>query len=115
MKTEQLYLSAGERLELNRRRDGLSQAEAADLFGVSVARFRKWEHGTGRAQPLVNVGPALTDGEWCWLMRRRAGRSLKEVSEETGLGIQWIHRVERGERGDPAALVRWWQHTIGAI
>lgn len=55
-------LSIGERIQMHRRRRGLSQDEAAGLAGVSVSLWRKWEQGTravGRMSQLISIAKAL--------------------------------------------------------
>lgn len=112
MKIDQLPLTSGESLEISRRRAGLSQVVAAGLFGVSPGRYRQWEHDVRGSRAAVRPSQELTVGEWCWLMRRRAKLRLREVSELTGLGVQWVHRTEQDETKNPGTLVEWWFSRI---
>lgn len=55
-------LSIGERIQLHRRRRGLTQDEAAGLAGVSVSLWRKWETGArhvDRFSCLIRIAQAL--------------------------------------------------------
>ena len=112
---QQPTLTSGEALELRRRRDDMTQAEAAGLLGVSIGRLRKWEHDIARGAPRVRLSD-LGLSEWCWLMRRRAGLRLVDVSAEIGLAAKWIHRAERGELLDVQieALAWFWRQRGAA-
>ncbi|MEY4534867.1 MAG: hypothetical protein RLZZ246_1185 [Planctomycetota bacterium] len=103
-------LTPGERFELQRRRADMTQAEFAALLGVALNRVRRWEAGLSRrGLPDVHVGQ-LKAWEWCWLQRRRSGRTLADLSQVLGLSIQWIHRAERGELipAESSVLVDYW-------
>ena len=104
-----LDTTRGEALLVVRLRNGLTQAEAAELLGTPVSRLAKWE------KDLVDDGPRATveylePHECCMLLRRRAGLTLAQLGDPLGLSPSWISRAERG-REDCAALVEWWyQH-----
>ena len=104
MKT--LALTTGERTRLNRRRAKMQVAEAAALCGVSLQTLRRWEtDDTGSGDET------LQPHEWCLVRRERAGFTLKQLSEMTGLGTSWINRAERGllKPEQVGALVQFWE------
>lgn len=109
-------LTPGEALELSRRRARLTQTQLADSMGVSPDRVRRWERdGCRLGVPVPKVGP-LSIYEVCWLVRRRRGVTLRELSAETRLSVTWLHRAEHGEiPADRAgALPAYWR-SKGAI
>lgn len=104
-------LSPGERLELHRRRLGVTQQQYAGLVGVTVHRVRLWERDLRRVDQPNMAGLDLELHEWCWLRRRRAGWTLEDLSARLGLAVSWLHRAERGELGAGriGALVDFWR------
>lgn len=104
-------VSGPEALEISRRRAGLSQAEAAELAGVSLYRYKKWEAGEDLEAPYPAVEP-LEPFEWCRLQRRRRAWSIDELAAESGFAPKWIHRVERGEARSARPLEEWWRNRI---
>ena len=108
-------MTPGEHLELRRRRDDCTQAEAAGLLGVPVYRFRQWEADQQEGAPRLDAGD-MALFEWCWLMRRRSGLRLRDVGERLGLSPKWIHRAERGAITDLqlTALAQFWQQRGAA-
>lgn len=97
----------GERLIIERRRAGLTQAEAAGLYGLHPNGYRKREKSTKGSRSRMRLTPA----EWCFLMRRRAGWTLEDTANASGLTIKWIHYAEQGER-DIEPLVTFWNEQI---
>jgi len=95
----------GEALREARERKRLGLRRLAALAGVSPAYLSRLEHGTRR--PTVDVAdrlsaaladaPMYVDANWRTL-RQRAGRSLRDVSRDTGINVSVLSRVERGER-----------------
>lgn len=107
-----LGLTPGERLELVRRREHYSQADAAKLYGVTLNRYREWEAGRSRREiPHLRV-EWLGLNEWCWLQRQRAGMRLQDLADESGLHVAWLHKVEmHGHTNDALAqLVAYWEN-----
>ena len=105
-------LTLGERLIVGRRRKDLSQTDAATRCRVSLFRFRKWEDDVeepkASALTKLPVSGALKPGERCFLMRRRAGLSLKQVSTKTGITVNALSQIETGKH-DAAELLRFWK------
>ena len=105
-------LSPGERLEVWRRRNGLTQLEAAARCGLSHNAYKRFERGEapGMPEPLAISLGRLSAGEQCRILRRREGLTLEEVQELSGFHRKWVHRIETGQRNPAttAALVGFW-------
>lgn len=87
----------GERLLLARRRAGQNQAEAADALGVSIDTYREWETDVReKEQPHKQLGE-LKPHEICFLMRRRAGKTQRQIAVEMNCTRLWIIQMEAGE------------------
>lgn len=95
MKLEQL--TEGEILLVWRKRHALNQHEAARQYGVSVGSYAKMERDivsfTPRKSPLL----LLDDHERCMILRRRLGKTQKEVARDMGLSRLWVHKMETGQ------------------
>lgn len=87
-------LMAGERLLIDRRRRGETQAQAARRYFVSRARYGMWERGDEHPQP-PRVG-RLASHERCFLYRRRVGETQLEVAEALGTCRWTINQMEHG-------------------
>ena len=114
----EVELSRAEVLRVERRRADLTQAGAAALVGVTVARYKDWECGRVFPDPArAAPGPAqravgLSWPEWCFVQRRRAGLRLVDVGAAMGLSKKWVHRAEVGDLEDVEALVAWWRQRL---
>lgn len=95
-----------EKLRLQRRREGVSQKEAAEQYQVSLPTYRQWEQ-TGEGAPQVKLG-ALKKHEKCWLARVQAGVSQQAMAETIGCCRWWITRMEQGLE-DCARLAAHWE------
>jgi len=91
-------LTYGERLFLNRRRSGLTQAAEAKRRGVSLYRYAKWEldadTGGSTKIPLIN---RLFPHEECIVHRRRCGMTAEQVASKMGCCTFWVRRMEKGQ------------------
>lgn len=97
-----------ERLLINRRRLGLTQAEAARMHGVPVSRYNKWEKGhLEDGCPDQQVG-VLRPHEACLLARRRSGLTQERVSQDMDVCRWWVNNMERG-LVPCDSLVAYWQ------
>lgn len=88
-----------------RRRESLSQAAAADEYGVTLYRYRLWE--LDKCDPPVAAIGSLADHERCFLLRRRKGWSLGEVADDLGCSSWWLTQMERGKVA-ASVLVDYW-------
>lgn len=91
-------LTTGERLRIARRRDGLTQAEAALAYGMPIRAYKRAEadeyHEWALTCPPIGK---LELHEECFLLRRRQGLTLRELSRMIGLSIWWICQIEQGK------------------
>lgn len=86
----------GESLVLWRRRKGLNQIQAAEEFEAHPDRYREWEADKRvDDQPRKHLGQ-LKIHEICFLLRRRAGKTQREVAEAIGLTRLWVIKMEEG-------------------
>jgi transcriptional regulator with XRE-family HTH domain len=101
-----LQLAKGELTRLNRRRAKFKASEAAALCGISSQTLRRWE-----TDDAPGMAVELQTHEWCLVRRERAGFTLGQLSEMTGLGTSWINRAERGmlKPEQVGALVQFWE------
>ena len=77
--------------------------------GLNFAAIRKQlgdAPGNGEANGALSGGPAEAPGERLRRLRIKAHKTLKEVSEATGLSISFISALERGGSGASVASLR---------
>jgi hypothetical protein len=87
----------GESLLLHRRRKGLNQIEAAKEYDVPVDKYRDWEADRRLDdQPRRHLGE-LKPHEVCFLLRRRAGKTQREVAAALGCTRLWVIQMEDGK------------------
>lgn len=98
-------LSSAERLLVWRRREGLTQRQAARRLSVSQYRLRAWELGAGEP-PRVSLGRLLPH-ESCFLLRRRSGTSLEELARQLGVTPWWLCQMEGGSAPVDRLLRHW--------
>jgi len=84
-----------ESLILYRRRQKFNQVRAAAKFGVTYDAYRDWEKPGSRLGLRQQLG-ALKPHEVCYLKRRRAGKTQKEIAREVGTSRLWVIRMEAG-------------------
>jgi transcriptional regulator with XRE-family HTH domain len=118
--SHKVNLSLGERLALWRRRRNITKADTAVLLDVPEVKITQWENGQpmadtfrrsaspGLGRMLEQEIHALSPGEWCWLCRRRAGMTLKDVAHTTGMSLSSIQAIERSRSPRFQPLVDWW-------
>lgn len=96
-----LRTTSGERFELHRRRQGWTQQEAARAYGVSVNTVRRFERGERIPDvfPSVNLGH-IAPGEWCHVVRRRLGLTVREVAGMLDTSVAWVTRTENHDNAD---------------
>lgn len=103
-------LTEGERLLIERRRKEENQSQAAKRYGVRFDTYSWWERDL-RSQdvPHAEVGK-LTRGETCYILRRRAGLTRKQVAEGIGVSSFWITQMEK-EKTKSNRLGKYWDVT----
>lgn len=104
-------LSRGEKLLLERRREGLTQPEAAKKRKVSTSLYRLWESDkeTEEAAPSVALG-AVEVSEACFIARRRSGKTVAQVARALRVCRFWLYKMERGE-APTEQLAEYWALT----
>lgn len=100
-------LTPAERLLLYRRRNHLTQDQAAEDWAVNPWTYRMWEGGH-RTDDIPSPGlGALRDHEVCLIRRRRAGWTRDAVASMVGISNSWLTQMERG-RIPCQPLVEFW-------
>ena len=91
-------LTRGERLYIWRRRENMSQAQAAEIWGVARNEYRSWENDEAESPAGVcpNLG-VLETFESCVILRRRNNASVSDTAEAIGVSRQWLRKMEIGE------------------
>lgn len=96
MSTPLITPSKGESLYLARRRKKQSQVAAAKARGVSEDTLREWERDRKvEAQPWAPLGK-LSVAEVCVVLRRRAGKTQRQIAAEMGITRLWVIQMENG-------------------
>lgn len=101
-------LSRGERLRINRRRWGFTQAAEARRCRMSLGAYKLAEADGPQARKIRP--PALRrlkDYEACLILRRRAGLTLGDLSERIQLSKWWLCLIEQG-KAPVATLLNYW-------
>lgn len=101
--------TAPERLFLHRKRAGKTQSEVAAIHGVGLFTYGQWE--TGAVEPpkeaaKIKLG-RLKPNETALLLRRRAGKTQKEVAAKLKCSRFHVNRMESGE-ADAEPLLKLW-------
>ena len=99
-------LTAGERLLVARRREGLSQTQAARKHGVTRRVYGGWERDDRPGAPSVRVG-RLETHERCLLYRRRVGWTQERVARDLRCCRWWLNQMERGDAPVDELLWYW--------
>lgn len=106
-------LSPGQKLLIYRRREGLTQAEAAEHIGMPessycCAELDQAHHGWTILSPLLG---RLREYEKCLIFRLRRGMSQQEVADAIGRSRYWLGKMERGEV-TWTTLARYWSSRM---
>lgn len=109
-------LTIGERLLIDQRRAGVTRAEAAELWGVTLYRYALWEENRGDDMPEAAAIPLgrLEFREHALIMRRRSRMTLKAMGRELGCSSWWVSQMETGKVSD-ALLREFWAGRAGAV
>ena len=89
-------LSKGEKLLIDRRREGSTQSENAKNWDVSLYVYRRWEADITDDIPTVAIGK-LSEQEQCFLLRKRKGQTLAATAKELDICRWWLCQMESGE------------------
>ncbi len=99
-------LTRGEKLAVTRRREGLSQGDAANHYNVSPDTYHKWENDINSTAPSVEV-VELSTHEVCYLLRRRSKLTQKQIAALMGTSRVTVNRMENGEVSAAPLAVFW--------
>lgn len=102
-------LTDGERLTIWRRRENLSQTDAAKRLKVTPAVYGRMERDLEKATHKPSLG-ALQLHERCFIIRRRNDYAQLQVAKAIGVCRWMVVQMERGT-ADPSALANWWGLT----
>jgi DNA-binding XRE family transcriptional regulator len=109
-------LTIGENLVIWRRRQELTQEQAAEKFGLKrnsygvLERIDKTESDT--AYPKVEKPTSLCKVEICFLLRRRSKKTIPICAEEAGVTRYWFNKMELG-KAPSETLVNYWIKNAG--
>lgn len=99
-------LTRGEKLVIQRRRDGSTQAKAAKANKVTQLTYRGWERDQGEKIPTAAVGK-ISEVEQCYILRRRSGKTLEQVAKKMGVCRWWLRQMEAG-KAPAESLTEFW-------
>jgi transcriptional regulator with XRE-family HTH domain len=98
MLVEMKDLSFGERLRTVRRREGLTQANAAAAYGMPLGAYKMAERDQPQAWSIpAPVLRTLRTYEACLILRKRLGLTLDQLSDEMGISKWWLCLMEQGK------------------
>ena len=110
-------LTNGERLLIDRRRSNQTQRDAAEEHGVTLYCYRRWETDEYDDAPQVALHN-LESYERCFLLRKRSGISLNDLSEAIGVCSWWLCKMEHGKENADRLIRHWaviekpWRRSI---
>ena len=87
-------LTRGERVLIDRRRRGETQAQAAARYRVRRHVLSLWERDE-KTPPLIAIG-RIECHERCLLYRRRSGFTQERIARDLKLSRWWVNKMERG-------------------
>jgi DNA-binding transcriptional regulator YiaG len=87
----------GESLLIWRRRAGLTQVQAAEVYGVSVDTYGDWETDARKANQPRRVLGQLKAHEASVIMRRRANLTQQQLAARLACSPLWVVRMEGGK------------------
>lgn len=99
-------LTSGEKLVIQRRRDGSTQAKAARAHKVTQLVYRGWERDSGERIPRAAVGK-ISESEQCFVLRRRSGMTLDRLAGRLRVCRYWLRQMEAGT-APVARLAEYW-------
>lgn len=100
-------LKPHEAVRLSRRRRGISQEKEAFRRGVSYFTYRAWETNPKRKDcPVEEIG-IIEPREQCYIMRLRAGVTMKSIARRIGCVPWWVFKMETG-KANPERLLKYW-------
>lgn len=98
---------------LYRRRLGISQTQMAALLGIHRETYGRLERGkkvqVEIEQPSLGE---LSKEEFCFLVRRRSGKTQEECADAMGITRYWFNLMELG-KAPSGPLEEYWGNYEG--
>lgn len=101
-------LTRGERLRIYRRRNEITQEDAAIGYNVPAKHVAEWEAGIRDDPPMVPALERLTHGEACYVARWRTGWTVKKVAKQLKVSRITLLKMEADRTGSTGDLVAFW-------
>ncbi len=101
-------LSLGEHLLIWRKRNGLTQPEAAAFLGMSRKKYEALEREDTVCK--LKTMPALDElnnHEVCLILRRRSSWTIPQCAEQAGVSRYWYNLMEQG-KAPCDRLIEYW-------
>jgi DNA-binding XRE family transcriptional regulator len=86
----------------------MTQDDAARWFKVPRDLYKRWESGRYEG-PWVLLG-SLELHEECYVLRRRARMSRRDLANAVGVSLTWVTQMERGRAPIDRLVTYWSQH-----
>jgi len=96
-----------EHLFLWRRREKLSQTDAAKEFGLKRSVYQLCEEAKRGIDFAFDPQTDLTEQEYCVLMRMRYGMTQDEIGDAIGVSRVWVNMMEKGKVKVEKLLAYW--------
>lgn len=106
-------LTLGERLVVRRRREGMTQRDLADRFGLPRRMLQELERDnfTGEIpeelKTFAGLGGVLQNYEKCFIARRRAKAEVGWVADTLSVSRQWVNEMESGRERCDVLMALW--------
>lgn len=105
-------LNFGEKLTIWRRREGLSQRQAALRYGIGRNKYselEKVENSKCLPAPHIEI---LYSYEMCYILRKRSAWTIADCADQIGVSRYWYNLMELG-KASPERLVQYWIENEG--
>lgn len=103
----ELELDDHEHLFVWRRREKLSQTDAAKEFGLRRGVYQLCEEAKRPIDFRYERQDNITAEEYCVLMRQRYGITQVEIAEALGCSRVWVNMMETGKAPIDKLLAYW--------
>ena len=107
LEVPELELDDHEHLFLWRRRERLSQTDAAREFGLTRGVYQLCEEAKREIDFRYERQNGVTPQEYCVLMRQRYGVTQEDIAEALGVSRVWVNMMEAG-RAPVGKLLAYW-------
>lgn len=103
------HLTNGEKLRIERRRAGNTQAKEAKLRALPLGAYKKLERGEASEcyTLLSSLRGMLKNHETCMVLRLRKGLTQQQLADKIGVTKWWLCLMEQGEAPVATLLDHW--------